>query len=239
MAAARSETERELTAYQLDAFHKTFNFCMQCRQYTCAELLERGRGALPDLRAAPRPRGPARPVPGSARATAVVADDPTAGGAILVNGRNGATARTATAELAAGRERADRPRSRPTAEAPEAEAAEIDVAARLAALDRRPRAGTPRRGLAGRAPRSQSGRRGRGCGRGRARDGRRGRGRRRARGRCRAPRLRSWPSREPTVAELRAERSAVEPAVAAEVAMAVAAEPESLPRPSPSPWPRS
>ena len=36
MAAARSETERELTAYQLDAFHKTFNFCMQCRQYTCA-----------------------------------------------------------------------------------------------------------------------------------------------------------------------------------------------------------
>lgn len=35
MAAARSETERESTAYQLDAFHKTFNFCMQCRQYTC------------------------------------------------------------------------------------------------------------------------------------------------------------------------------------------------------------
>ncbi len=35
MAAARSETEREVTAYQLDAFHKTFNFCMQCRQYTC------------------------------------------------------------------------------------------------------------------------------------------------------------------------------------------------------------
>ena len=35
MAAARSDTERESTAYQLDAFHKTFNFCMQCRQYTC------------------------------------------------------------------------------------------------------------------------------------------------------------------------------------------------------------
>ena len=30
-----SETERESTAYQLDAFHKTFNFCMSCRQYTC------------------------------------------------------------------------------------------------------------------------------------------------------------------------------------------------------------
>jgi hypothetical protein len=35
MAAARSDTDREATAYQLDAFHKTFNFCMQCRQYTC------------------------------------------------------------------------------------------------------------------------------------------------------------------------------------------------------------
>ena len=35
MAAARSETDRELTSHQLDAFHKTFNFCMSCRQYTC------------------------------------------------------------------------------------------------------------------------------------------------------------------------------------------------------------
>jgi hypothetical protein len=35
MAAARSETDREATAYQLDAFHQTFNFCMSCRQYTC------------------------------------------------------------------------------------------------------------------------------------------------------------------------------------------------------------
>jgi hypothetical protein len=35
MATARSDTDRELTAHQLDAFHKTFNFCMSCRQYTC------------------------------------------------------------------------------------------------------------------------------------------------------------------------------------------------------------
>jgi hypothetical protein len=35
MAAARSEADREATAHQLDAFHKTFNFCMTCRQYTC------------------------------------------------------------------------------------------------------------------------------------------------------------------------------------------------------------
>ena len=35
MAAARSEVDRDVTANQLDAFHKTFNFCMSCRQYTC------------------------------------------------------------------------------------------------------------------------------------------------------------------------------------------------------------
>jgi hypothetical protein len=35
MAAARNETDREVTSLQLDAFHKTFNFCMSCRQYTC------------------------------------------------------------------------------------------------------------------------------------------------------------------------------------------------------------
>jgi ribosomal protein L40E len=35
MAAARSETDREVSSQQLDAFHKTFNFCMSCRQYTC------------------------------------------------------------------------------------------------------------------------------------------------------------------------------------------------------------
>jgi hypothetical protein len=36
MAEARSEEERSATAHQLDAFHKTFNFCLTCRQYTCA-----------------------------------------------------------------------------------------------------------------------------------------------------------------------------------------------------------
>ena len=35
MADARSDEERAATAHQLDAFHKTFNFCMSCRQYTC------------------------------------------------------------------------------------------------------------------------------------------------------------------------------------------------------------
>jgi hypothetical protein len=36
MAAARSEADRDVTSRQLDAFHSTFNFCMSCRQYTCA-----------------------------------------------------------------------------------------------------------------------------------------------------------------------------------------------------------
>jgi hypothetical protein len=37
MAAARDDTDRALTSQQLDAFHKTFNFCMQCRQYICPD----------------------------------------------------------------------------------------------------------------------------------------------------------------------------------------------------------
>ena len=36
IAEARSEEQRELTNQQLDAFHQTFQFCMSCRQYTCA-----------------------------------------------------------------------------------------------------------------------------------------------------------------------------------------------------------
>jgi hypothetical protein len=35
MADARGEEERAATAVQLDAFHRTFNFCLSCRQYTC------------------------------------------------------------------------------------------------------------------------------------------------------------------------------------------------------------
>ncbi len=45
MAAARSDTDREVTFQQLDAFHKTFNFCMTCRQYTCANCWNEAEGA--------------------------------------------------------------------------------------------------------------------------------------------------------------------------------------------------
>ncbi len=36
LADARSDEDRQASGQQLDAFHKTFNFCMSCRQYTCA-----------------------------------------------------------------------------------------------------------------------------------------------------------------------------------------------------------
>ena len=44
MAAARSDSEREVSSQQLDAFHKTFNFCMTCRQYTCANCWNEAEG---------------------------------------------------------------------------------------------------------------------------------------------------------------------------------------------------
>ena len=44
MAAARSDEERETTAQQLDAFHSTFNFCMNCRQYTCSNCWNQAEG---------------------------------------------------------------------------------------------------------------------------------------------------------------------------------------------------
>jgi hypothetical protein len=44
MAAARNETDREQTSQQLDAFHKTFNFCMSCRQYTCSNCWNEPEG---------------------------------------------------------------------------------------------------------------------------------------------------------------------------------------------------
>src|SRR4051794_30447264 len=37
LAIARSEQEQRTTNLQLEAFHQTFNFCLSCRQYTCAD----------------------------------------------------------------------------------------------------------------------------------------------------------------------------------------------------------
>ncbi len=44
MADARSDEERSATTHQLDAFHKTFNFCLTCRQYTCGNCWNTAEG---------------------------------------------------------------------------------------------------------------------------------------------------------------------------------------------------
>lgn len=53
MASARADEGRAGTARQLDAFHKAFNFCMSCRQYTCANCWNEKAGeclsCAPDL----------------------------------------------------------------------------------------------------------------------------------------------------------------------------------------------
>ncbi len=53
MADARGEEERAATALQLDAFHKTFNFCLSCRQYTCSNCWNAEEGRC--LSCSPRP----------------------------------------------------------------------------------------------------------------------------------------------------------------------------------------
>ena len=116
MAAARSETDRELTSHQLDAFHKTFNFCMSCRQYTCPncwnEAEARCLSCAPHLGHEVLPA----PFPDLAPGGLMVAD----GG---VNGSNGANGAAHPVELVG---------------VSEIEAArneeEVDFAARLAAL---------------------------------------------------------------------------------------------------------
>jgi hypothetical protein len=44
LAEARSEEQREVSGGQLDAFHQTFQFCMSCRQYTCANCWNETEG---------------------------------------------------------------------------------------------------------------------------------------------------------------------------------------------------
>lgn len=81
MAAARSETDREVTSQQLDAFHKTFNFCMNCRQYTCANCWNEADGQC--LSCAPHLGHEILPAPFPDL-------DPTVGLAMAEHGQNGA-----------------------------------------------------------------------------------------------------------------------------------------------------
>ena len=73
MADARSDEERSATTHQLDAFHKTFNFCMTCRQYTCGNCWNTADGRC--LTCAPLPE--VEP-PAADLAEVVVAEPPEA-----------------------------------------------------------------------------------------------------------------------------------------------------------------
>ncbi len=44
LAEARHDEDRGRTALQLEAFHDTFNFCMDCRQYTCRDCWNEAEG---------------------------------------------------------------------------------------------------------------------------------------------------------------------------------------------------
>jgi hypothetical protein len=52
-AVARSEQEQRSTAHALEAFHRTFNFCLTCRQYTCGDCWNAVEGRC--LTCAPTP----------------------------------------------------------------------------------------------------------------------------------------------------------------------------------------
>jgi hypothetical protein len=76
MAVARSEDESKATNAQLEAFHRTFNFCLTCRQYTCAECWNAVEGRC--LTCAPLPVQAVleAPVTFSAAATTLLAPAP-------------------------------------------------------------------------------------------------------------------------------------------------------------------
>jgi hypothetical protein len=128
MAAARSETDREVTAHQLDAFHKTFNFCMSCRQYTCPNCWNEAEARC--LSCAPHLGHEIMPAPfPDLPATGLMVADP-----LQVNGTTAGQETDgvhgfalAAAEAAAGGESED----------------EVDVAARLASLTAAPSAVEP------------------------------------------------------------------------------------------------
>jgi hypothetical protein len=143
-AVARSETEQRSTSSALEAFHRTFNFCLSCRQYTCADCWNTVEGrclscaptpdaAPPETRIdtpillgpmglapAPAPTH-ADPITGDAAGTAVPVLDGQADGAAAR-----ADAEAEALEEAAALAEAD---ARAASMAADAEAAEAEVAA--------------------------------------------------------------------------------------------------------------
>jgi len=59
LTLARSEDEHEDSSRITEAFHRTFNFCMTCRQYACDNCWNIRVGAC--LSCAPRPAAPSHP----------------------------------------------------------------------------------------------------------------------------------------------------------------------------------
>ena len=53
MADAKRDEDRGVASAQLEAFHQTFNFCMDCRQYTCTDCWNQAEGRC--LSCAPMP----------------------------------------------------------------------------------------------------------------------------------------------------------------------------------------
>jgi hypothetical protein len=58
-AVARSEQEQRATSQSLEAFHRTFNFCLTCRQYTCGDCWNAVEGRC--LTCAPTPESLEQP----------------------------------------------------------------------------------------------------------------------------------------------------------------------------------
>ena len=136
MAEARSEEEQVATVHQLDAFHRTFNFCLNCRQYTCGSCWNTGEGRC--LTCAPDPAleaaaaAAALVAEGSAEPIALAAEPP---GVIEV----GRIAAEAWPDQDVPVERLARAVGAPPAidAEPEAEAdADAEAAARLETLER-------------------------------------------------------------------------------------------------------
>jgi hypothetical protein len=86
MAAARSETDRESTSHQLDAFHKTFNFCMSCRQYTCPNCWNDAEARCLTCAPLALPEAPAFDDLRAFRDAALVGDATLIGEAVQTNG---------------------------------------------------------------------------------------------------------------------------------------------------------
>ncbi|HEY8167558.1 MAG TPA: hypothetical protein VIF84_02475 [Candidatus Limnocylindrales bacterium] len=84
MADARRDEDRGLASAQLEAFHQTFNFCMDCRQYTCTDCWNPSEGRCQSC----------APLPGAQQAD-LAAEHAAAAPAIGAGATNGAVSPSA------------------------------------------------------------------------------------------------------------------------------------------------